>query len=275
VPRTHLFGTVQVPEGLDRASCILRLARIDSGDKGFQETLSEMSYTQGNRDTLTWDAGLRRTGDYVAYFSGIQHRELIHAPGPGETRVSLVIPPLVTVTVEVVDAASGASMEPDRLQWSDGKIEGVSQNMSAQVHRNPSNGHFEFTASRGNVEVYCTLRGYESAQQKLALSGSATTCRLEMHRATAIHVVMHEDDATIDVGISFLSNVFARREGAQEHPYNALGSTGSEATCFVDAPGRYRIEFPALAGFEPIEPRSVDVAAGQTVDLVVQVKRKP
>jgi len=275
VPRTHLFGTVKIPEGIDRANCILRLARVGGGDKGFQETLIEMSYAQSDRDTLKWDAGKLRTGDYIAYFSGIQHRELIHAPGPDETRVSLVIPPLVTVTVEVVDAANGASIEPDRLQWSDGAIEGVSQNMSVQLHRNPKTGRFEFVAPQGNVEVYCNTRGYEAAQQKLALSGSAMKCRLELHRATAIHVVMREDDAAIDVGYAFLSNVLARPESTQGHPYNALGSTGNETTCFVDAPGRYRIEFPALTGFEPIEPRSVDVAAGETVELVVRVKRNP
>jgi RNA polymerase sigma-70 factor (ECF subfamily) len=275
VQRTRLYGTVEVPEGLERGSCSLVLKRIDGGEKVFTQLLSEMSFAPEHRETLRWDAGSMRTGDYVAYFTNIQHRELVHAPGPGETPVALKIPPLSTVSVEVVDAATGKALDPERLQRSDGPIEGVSVNMSLPLRKRAEPGRFELVAPHGEVEISCHTSGYEDAQRKLTLASSAESCRLELVRATAIRVVMREGDAALDVGFGFLDGMQIRRVGGDEPRATTGRSTESEKVWYLDAPGRYELTFPAHAGFEPLEPRTVDVAAGQTVDVIVQVRRKP
>src|SRR6185503_15329189 len=117
LPRTRIFGTVRVPEGLVLADCGLRLERLEKGEKTFSQNLLEMSHPRGDEHTLLWDAGPMRTGKYLATIRGIQHRLVIDAErAGGETRVDIEVPPFVTVRVDVVDT-SGAPLEPERLRW--------------------------------------------------------------------------------------------------------------------------------------------------------------
>jgi hypothetical protein len=275
VPRTHLFGTIRVSNDLERAKCSLILKRMDRGEVDFQQRLSQMPSADDDPNTLQWDAGSKRTGDYLAYFTIIQHRELVHASGPGDTKVELTIPPLATVTVDVVDAATGATLEPDHVQWSDGKIERVSMNMLLPVRRNPVSQKLDFIAPFGTVEVSCSKTGYQDASRTLALSASKETCRFELVRATTIRVLLREGDAAASPGFEVLGQITIRREGSRIPTGTPGRSTESAIVRFVDEPGRYEVELPALSGFEPIQPRTVDVAAGQTAEVVVQLKRKP
>jgi RNA polymerase sigma-70 factor (ECF subfamily) len=275
VPRTHLFGTIEVPESLDRANCSLKLARVGEGEKPFQKRLAEMSYSQGDRSTLRWDAGPMRTGDYVVTLTSLQHRQVIHAPGPGETKLALTLPPLSTVTVEVVDAVTGAKIDPERLQWTRGENDGISGHVLAHIAPNLKTHQLEFVAPRGDVELDCETPGYEEVSRKFTLTKDAELLRLELAPATAIHLALREDDAALNVGFTFLGAVKIQREGNPGSHARAGTSTDSEKTWYVDEPGRYEILFPNRPGFEPLEPRTIDVVTGKTTEVIVSMKRRP
>ena len=272
-PRPRLSGTVRLPAGFDRADCALWLQRTEEGEREFRQALDEMAAVPGDPDLLRWDAGPMRPGDYLAYFTGIQHRELVHAPGPGDTEVELVVPALARVRVEVVDLASGAPVEPQRLQWCDGPLAEVDGNYLLDVPAGAEG--YSFVAPLGPVEVRAEARGYLAAQVRLELTRPETSCRVELARATAVHLVLREDGAALDPGWGFLDDVrVTRADGA---PVRSTGSRASDVdwTLFLEEGGSYRLELPPLAGYEPFEPLEVDVAPGETTELVVEAVRLP
>lgn len=275
VPRTHVFGTIEVPETLDRGACRLKLTRVGAGEKDFQQSLMEMSHAKGEPNVVRWDAGPMRTGDYVVNFTSIQYGEVIHASGPGETKVALTVPALSRVTVEVVDAASGARVAPERLQWTRGPVKGTSNSVLAHIVPNLKTGQFEFVAPRGEVELDVEAQSYETVSRKFTLTNSAEVCRVELAPATAIHLVLREDDAALNVGFNYFGSVRIRRAGTPDLQARLGMSTTSESVWYIDEPGRYEIFFPNQAGFEPLELRTVDVAAGKTTDVIVPMVRKP
>jgi hypothetical protein len=84
---------------------------------------------------------------------------------------------------------------------------------------------------------------------------------------------MREDDVAFNAGLDFFDQMRIRREGARRPVSKPGTSTDAEEMVYLDGPGRFAIEFPALQGFDPIEPRTVDVAQGQTVELTIGLKR--
>lgn len=52
------------------------------------------------------------------------------------------------------------------------------------------------------------------------------------------------------------------------------GSDGKSSYIAVDAPGRFRVTIPAIAGYQPIDPFEVEIAAGEFVEREIQLVRK-
>ena len=272
LPRTHLFGTIRVPEGLVLANCALRLGRLEQGEEEYSKPLLEMSHPKGDERTLLWDAGALRTGTYLATVTGIQHRLVVFAEHEGETRVDIEIPPLVSVRVEVVDAATGAPLDPDRLQWCDGPLPGVSSNERVRCTRSAS-GAFEFVAPQGPVEVHAVLHGYEDASQELELAGTEAHVRLELRRATGIRLGLREGEAALHADLEFWRRVrIVDSDGERALRFPRQGQGG--VLLLVDGPGRYTVTFPELEGFRPLETLEIDVGVDEVVERVVTVERE-
>ncbi len=274
VPRTHLTGVIEVPEGFNRGRCTLRLRRVGGEEKPFFQDLKAMSYNRGDETHLHWDAGLVRTGDYDAMIHDIEHRSLIHAPGPGATEVTIRIPPLVTVVVDVVDAQSGAKLEPERLQWVGPRLEGTTDCEMAPLFRDPSTGRFQFVTTPGTVEIYGEIPGYEAIQKKLAVEAPEATCTLSLKRVSGLRILFREGGAALPIGFNSMDQVHIIRDDGVWGLSVPSGSTDSECRVTLRTPGRYRIEFPPLADFETIETKWVEVAVGEVVDVIVEPKRK-
>jgi hypothetical protein len=234
---------------------------------------SAMGQLDRDEHVRSWDAGNVRTGAWGASVRPVLYRRLIHADGPGETQVDIRVPDLVTVKVEVTDAETGAALEPERLMWSDSKIEGLSQSFSCPLQPAGAKGAYQFEAPTGIVNVSCTLNGYSPCHEALDLNGNERSLHIKLLRACGVHVEVFEGEARLRGGFEFFEGVrcFAASE---RHPVGRpAGGTEFDCTRHFDAPGQYTIKFPVLAGYEPIEPVTVDVIAGQIVEVPVHVKR--
>ena len=183
VPRTHIHGTIEVPEGLDRRLCTLHLRRIGEGEKPFSQSFQSMSFNHGDDEVLHWDAGSLRTGDYVARVSGIEHQELIHASGPNETSLVIRIPPLTTIFVDAIDADTGRKIDPERVRWMSPRVEGVAETFVSPALRMGTDGRYRIVSARGDIRISCEARGYEDASLELTLDRPELSRTIPMHRA--------------------------------------------------------------------------------------------
>ncbi|HEX6886191.1 MAG TPA: sigma factor-like helix-turn-helix DNA-binding protein, partial [Planctomycetota bacterium] len=274
VPRTHLTGTLRLPPGFERTWAGLRIERLDGGEEDFHQALLEMSFAREQPDLLRWDAGQRRTGTYVATIHPLQYRERVETGGPGsETHAELVVPPLVTVTVEVVEAGSGAPLAAE-VSWRGPELREVNHGFTRMdVRRNAATGALEFVAAEGDVEVSATLPGYREGRRTLQLVGPAQTCRIELQRASGVQLAFQEGEAALPLELDWLWNVRVRTEEGVQHPDGRQVRTG-RLTLFL-VPGRYTLEFPPLPGYEPLAPVAVEVRADEVTEVVVSAVRVP
>lgn len=273
--RTHLHGTLRVPPGLERGIASLHLKRLEGEEPALSLRLGDLDESEEDEDLLLWDAGERRTGTWLLSFMPLQHRLVVEATNAGgETEVAIEVPPLVTVRVEVVDAASGAPFVPERLSWFDGELPGVLENTSSAMDLRLPDGTFQFVAPRGPVQVSASSPGYEEASQELELDGTERTCRIEMVRATAIHVSLLEGRAAVPIDYAYASEIRLERDGRTLPVLRSRIARGT-ATLLLDRPGRYTLAFPPLTGFLPIERRTVEVISGETAEVEVPVERVP
>lgn len=272
VPRTHLTGTLRLPMGLERSLASLHLERLGGEERDFQLPLVEMSFAREQPELLRWDAGMVRTGTYVATVQPLQWQARIETGGPGSTsRADLVVPPLVTVTIEVVEAGSGVPLEAE-VSWSGSRLPDVGFTRM-DVRADPQSGRLQFVAPEGEVEVSASLAGFREAQQALQLVSPAHACRLELVRASGVRLVFREGQAALPLGLDWLWNVQVRSAGGVQHP-EGRQVRGGQLTLYL-APGTYTLEFPALAGFEPLEPLAVEVRADEVAEVVVSALRVP
>jgi hypothetical protein len=235
--------------------------------------LDGMSFLRGERDTLHWDAGSVRTGVYLATVYPYQHRTVIEAEGR-ETRAALELPPLVTVQVQVVDAATGEDLEPERLGWRDGPLEGVTSSTRARIEPSPTSEGFQFVAPEGPVEVFATCTGYVEASQELVLRAPEASVRLELARTTGVRLVVREGQAALPVGLEFWSNVRVE-DAAGERVFTRSGGNAAAFTLHLPGPGRYELRFPPLEGYLRFEPITIEVAAGELLEQTVPAERMP
>jgi len=272
VPRTHLSGTLRLPPDFERGFAALRLERLEGGERDFHQRLVEMSFTREQPELLRWDAGMVRTGTYVATVQPLQWQARIETGGPGSSsRADLVVPPLVTVTVEVVEAGSGVPLEAE-VSWSGSRVPDVGFTRM-DVRADPQSGRLQFVAPEGEAEVSASLAGFREVQQTLQLVGPTHACRLELVRASGVRLVFREGEAALPLDLDWLWNVQVRTTDGVQHPEGRQVRTG-RLTLYL-APGTYALEFPALAGFEALAPIAVEVRADEVAEVVVSAVRAP
>lgn len=272
VDTVHLYGTLAVPEGVDLARVELVLGREGGEAADVRLKWTQMTAIDGQPLARRWDAGRVRTGAWGATVRPVLYRQLIHAEGAGELQAEIRVPELVKVHVTVADAATGAVVEPERLSWSDARIEGLSSGFQCPLMPAGSKGAYEFSAPAGVVQVSCTADGYAPQSHDLDLRTGAKSVDIKLSRASGVHVQIFDGDARLKVGLEFFWEVRCT-SGDSRRPLGSPGgrSTEFEFTRLLD-PGHYVIHFPELEGFQPIEAMPVDVATGQITEIAVHAK---
>lgn len=273
-PTVHLFGTLILPAGFETFGATLRLWREGGGAKSETFQIHDLP-TVGEGDRVRrWDMGAVPTGTWGAAIVPVLHRQLILAEQPGELSVEIRVPELVTLSIEVVDAASGDPIDPTDIGWSDGKVAGLASGFRAPVASAGAKGRHRLTAPEGAIRISCSAPGYGDFYETLELHGRESSLRIELRRACGLVVQLFENDARVRADFSFWNEVRAIPDGGRIPTGKPGRSTELEKILQFDEPGRYRLTFPALEGFEPIEAMVVDVPPQKTIDVRVPVRRK-
>jgi RNA polymerase sigma-70 factor (ECF subfamily) len=276
VPMVHLFGTLSLPAGYgDAVTTDLSLWREGGQAQRITLKAKSMKPVDGNELVRSWDAGSVPAGVWGANVRPAMYRQVIHAESPGELRVEISVPKLISVSIDISDAVTGEALVPEHIMWGDARIEGLSQGFRSPVQALATKGAYRFEAPAGTVNLSCDTKGYATYQQDLELRDEPISLHIKLQRGSGVHVEVFEGDARLRVGFDFFDGMRCTIPG-ERRSFGLPGGrdTEFEWTRMLD-PGHYELKFPALEGYEPIEMITVDVAAGQMVEVPVHVKRKP
>ena len=252
------------------------------GDPDFELALADMEPTPGALATWSFRLEGLPVGRYQARLMPFEKNWMIELPPGGRNDVEFVVPELAELIVETVHAKSGERIPlevirffsreelPDRIHH-----DHSSQRNVTRLEREP--GRFRIWAAPGPVSIrtFGIPDELELAhrQQDLELVPGLQHVRFELGPSYTIKFDFRVNGATLprDEGIYY---------GIAEtvRPIGHDGRVGYLSYWMLEAdkPGLYEISFEGIGKgrFRPIPPRRIEVRAGATTEVIVDLQRR-
>ena len=276
-PRTHLTGTLRLPEGtVDRFAILYLIPEPFDSLPGQEQVVlprESMRPDEGDSDLLHWDAGRVQCGAYIASLQGgVVYEEILQTGLAPESSFAIEVPPLVEVEIEVVDAATGVPVEGALVFWAFGSKEASRRSWSS-VQNATGRDRARFESPAGEVTVRVSAEGWvESETSQRLVPGRVNAVRLALQRTTGFRLEFYEGDARVLIFPGW-PDVF---DLEKNEPVDLLGRRGrtSDVLLRVD-PGAYEVSYPGtVEGYAHPEPLQVLVQAGEVTPVRVQLQRE-
>ncbi len=204
---------------------------------------------------------------------------MIELPAGGRADVQLVIPEFAEVLVETVDERTGERIPLDQIAYR------LREVLPGQVQKDRVKADFEepglfrFWTAPGPVTFWPynipSELDYGMAWMNLEVVPGLQSVRFELAPVYAMHFEFREGGAALpvgDPGMYVMQNI-----RAVDHEGRVTGDglqTNMRVT--VSAPGLYEISFEGIDAdrYHPIPLRLVDVRAGETTEVIVELRLK-
>ncbi len=200
-------------------------------------------------------------------------------PGGAED-LELVLPELAEVLVETVDGRTGERVPRSDLYYR--YREPVPGQLQRELARADTEepGRFRFWAAPGAVRVWPKFpngaeREFGGNGMDLELVPGLQSLKFELAPVYAMRFEFREDGTALPTGPQGLHTT--RDIRAVDHEGRVTdGGLQRDMVVEVSAPGVYEISFEGVTGdrYHPIPPRLVDVRAGETTEVIVELRRK-
>jgi hypothetical protein len=240
---------------------------------------------EGPDEDGRWSARDVRPGSYGFRLEAWPWIEAVEVGPEGATDVRLAVPPPCEVELRLVDEATGEPvLWEEAIAWyarAPDVGEEIFDCWSAHNHGRPAHpekpGIYRFRAPRGILHAWVwdgTLdeplrHGEVEAQLKLGLN----RVELKVGWFYSADVVFRDGAMPVPLGDDFVGDVQVtslQGGGAELERYEMRGGLRIHVT----KTGRYRVSFPGIEGYEPIEPVEVDVAPGTIPRVEIALRRK-
>ena len=269
-------GTVHIPSQWGRMDqLVLKLDRLDpygNWGRSFRIPGSSMTPMAGYADVYQWSLPEVAPGAYNLSFEHTSFSVYREIHGAGNMRMHLELPAPRTVRVSTVDDRTGNPIHPESLTWSAMEPEAIRKKIRDTA---PFRSERRFISQIGDETAF-SIYGPDAPLRirladprfdmaELVVDGAGDQqVTWSIHRATGIRLNLRHSGQTI----AWKGNVHILSESGHGKVLGALDSkTGHQYN--LSSPGRYSIRFPALEGYQPIPPQTVQVEDGEI--LVVEV----
>ncbi len=283
--RATLGGKVSFPafDGEQQVRLQFYGPDYNHGDADVELSLADMERVGGALPTWAFHLEDLAVGPYQVQLLPFLKNWMIELPAAGREDVELVVPELAEVLVETVDARTGERLPLELIRY------GYLEDLQGQVHHDWSSadhpsigfdgepGRFRFWTAPGAayVQTYGIPSGldYGTRREILELFPGFQSVRFELEPVYAIRFEFRINGAALphDDGV-FVG--LSRGISAVDHEgrVNAATYWLFEAS----APGLYEISFEGIGAdrFLPIPARRIDVRAGETAEVIVDLHRK-
>lgn len=279
-----LGGLLSFPTFGGEGSVRLQLYKADYkyGDADFEFSLADMERVDGALPTWSFRLEDLPVGLYQVRLLPFEKNWMIELPAGGREDAEFVLPELAEVLVETVDARTGKRIPLEVLRY------GFAEDLPGRVHHDWSGGRtttsfdgepgrFRFWTAPG--AAYVRTYGIPSEldigmrRQDLELVPGLQSVQFELGPACTLRFEFQVDGAALPHDDGIFTGL--------SKGISAIGHEGRVApvTYWIleaSAPGLYEISFDGIGSdrFLPIQPRRVDVQAGETTEVIVELRRK-
>jgi hypothetical protein len=255
------------------------------GDADVELSLADLERVGGALPTWSFHLEDLPVGLYQVQLLPFLKNWMIELPAGGREDVELVVPELAEVLVETVDARTGERVPLEEIRY------GYREDLQGQVHHDRSTadrptvgfegepGRFRFWTAPGAayVSTWKIPSGldYGDRWQDLVLLPGLQSVRLELELVYTIRIEFRDGGGALprDDGIWVGLSQGIR---AVDHEGPVTVRHLQSRLVEVSAPGLYEISFEGIGAdrFLPIPTRLVDVRAGETAEVIVELRRK-
>jgi len=263
-----LAGTLRVPLGWKIGQLGLELAprRVAGTVDTDWRTLegSEMEAVRGRGDTYRFDFGGVLPGKYALTIRGASCTRNVEVPPTGAPDVVLEVPEHTTLHVRVVSTTDGSPVKMSWLDWTpadgDGQTGSVSPILLLYDEASRSYGS-GVPVGRGKLESFGADAWVldETVEAELFAGEQELVARVRPIAGAIVELT--SDGRAVRMYEDFAEAIaVAPVGGGGRCLWKKLRD--KVPTFAVDPPGRYLVTLPAIAGYEPVAPFEVDLAAG-------------
>lgn len=280
--RVPLGGTLVVDAGWELKSPLLKVVPIsvqewpgwcDAGDPEALR-LTDLDGLQSSSGA-PWTAGKVRPGEYLltlhdGNFTSLHAWQVVVDPR-GRDDLTLELGKPWVLSLRAVDATSGEPIPPEELHVTLPQPIGPRLAPSGSVDVGGAALALSLAPSSGALLV--SSEGYIPEEVQV----SPGTSSLDVELAPQACLVLTLLDQGRPVNLTFVAGNSARISPVESpqvsYGMNALYDQAGVLIQHLDEPGEYRVRIPQLAGFQPVEPFTVELAAGQRVERTIALRR--
>ncbi|MGE3172501.1 MAG: hypothetical protein AB7O97_07720 [Planctomycetota bacterium] len=282
--RVPLAGTLSFPHFGAEESVRLELYQSDYryGRPDFELSLADMDPDTGALPTWRFRLEELPTGRYQVRLMPFEKGWMLELPPGGREDAAFVVPELAEVLVETVDTRTGARLPLEVIRYGyreelPGRVRHDHSGARTTVRFDGEPGRFRFWTPPGQayVRTFAIPRalGLGSRSQDLELVPGLQSVRFELAPACTLRFEFHIGGAALPHD----DDIFA----SLGRGIRAIGHDGRVQAMThwlfeASEPGVYEITFEGVGAdrFAPIPHRRVDVRAGETTDVIVELRRK-
>ncbi|MEM7199776.1 MAG: hypothetical protein AAF628_05890 [Planctomycetota bacterium] len=249
-------------------------------DPDFQFSLADLQRVGGVLPTWSFRVEDLPVGRYRVQLMPFLKVWMIDLSASGAEDLELVLPDLAEVLVETVDGRTGERVPRDELWYRSTKpVPGQRQRELAKADTEEP-GRFRFWAAPGAVRVWPKFpngaeREFGGNGMDLDLVPGRQSVKFEFAPVYAMRFEFREDGIALPTGPQGLHTT--RDIRAVDHEGRVTdGGLQRDMVVELSAPGLYEISFERIDAerYHPIPPRRVDVRAGETTEVIVELHRK-
>jgi hypothetical protein len=280
-PTVAVWGEVEYDPAWELKSTSVRFTGLDEGNRDVSEEVKTPKRRPGN--PLPFRTTRLIPGRYQVEVEPQWRTEIVVQPGGGEFRFE--VPPPVEIRVRVVERETGKPIRGAEVHWH-GASEGLRSYRTEFVRPDPDPGVFTIRAPSDIVDISARAPGWLENTRKawraedpeteaLPESGELT---MALEKAGMVRVVLRQGEgafspAGLDVWIR-LKESKTKAGGSSVHSFSLPGE-GGRFTADSVPPGSHFVQVKDKDGrFEPVADRPVEVRAGETTEVVVDLVRK-
>ncbi|MCK5943927.1 MAG: hypothetical protein KAI24_18225 [Planctomycetes bacterium] len=281
---TTLGGVLSFPRFGGEQDVRLWLYKSDYryGDPDFELSLADMEPTSGALPTWSFRLEGLPVGRYQARLMPFEKNWMFELPSGGRDDLMFVVPKLAELVVETVDARSGERIPLEVIRYSrreelPGRVHHgwSSQRNVARIEGGP--GRFRIWAAPGPA-LLRTFRlpaelGLAHRSQEVDLVPGLQHVRYELGPGSTIKFDFRVNGATLPRDDGIYNGI-----AETVRPIGHDGRVGYLSYWMLEAnkPGLYEITFEGIGEdrFRRIPPRRIEVRAGETTEVRVELERK-